>query len=101
MRCLTGVGGPGLVPVRQLNLFRRFFRQTRFCAFFPLGGGGTCIARRIASSNLIGFSGFKNFGTGISSSEFFPTNDPSSATRPTRGHACNQSAMAGFAAAHG
>jgi hypothetical protein len=61
------------VPVRQLNLSRRFFRQTRFCAFFPLGGGGTRIARRIASSNLIGFSGFKNFGTGISSSEFFPT----------------------------
>ena len=28
-------------------------------------------------------------------------NDPSSATRPTRGYACNQSAMAGFAAAHG
>ena len=28
-------------------------------------------------------------------------NDPSSATRPTRAHDCNQSAMAGFAAAHG
>ena len=28
-------------------------------------------------------------------------NDPSSATRPTSGHACNRSAMAGFAAAHG
>ena len=28
-------------------------------------------------------------------------NDPSSATRPTRAFACNRSAMAGFAAAHG
>jgi len=28
-------------------------------------------------------------------------NDPSSATRPTRGYDCNRSAMAGFAAAHG
>ena len=29
------------------------------------------------------------------------SNDPSSATRPTRAFACNQSAMAGFAAAYG
>jgi len=29
------------------------------------------------------------------------TNDPSSATRPTRRVDCNRSAMAGFAAAHG
>src|SRR4029453_735607 len=29
------------------------------------------------------------------------SNDPSPATRPTRGADCNQSAMAGFAAAHG
>ena len=28
-------------------------------------------------------------------------NDPSSATRPNRGHTCNRSAMAGFAGAHG
>jgi hypothetical protein len=34
-------------------------------AFFQLGGGGTRIARRIASSNLIGFSGFTNFALGI------------------------------------
>ena len=30
-----------------------------------------------------------------------PPNDPSSATRPTSGHDCNRSVMAGFAAAHG
>ena len=29
------------------------------------------------------------------------SNDPSSATRPTRMHDCNRDAMAGFAAAHG
>jgi len=44
---------------------RDFFRQTFRFAFFPLGGGGTRIARRIASSNLIGFCGFRNFGAGI------------------------------------
>jgi len=31
----------------------------------PVGGGGTRIALRIASSNLIGLFGFKNFGAGI------------------------------------
>jgi hypothetical protein len=54
VRCLAGVGGLGLVPVRQLNLSAAFFRQILRCAFLPLGGGGTRIARRIASSNLIG-----------------------------------------------
>ena len=30
-----------------------------------------------------------------------PPNDPSSATRPASGHACNREVRAGFAAAHG
>jgi len=40
----------------QTYVQRRFFRQTFFCAFLPLGGGGTRIARRIASPNLIACS---------------------------------------------
>jgi hypothetical protein len=39
-------------------------RQTFFFAFLPLGGGGTRIARRIASSNLIGWSDLYCFGSG-------------------------------------
>jgi len=47
------------------KIHRCFLRQTFRFAFFPVGGGGTRIARRIASSNLIGFSGFRNFVVGI------------------------------------
>jgi len=47
------------------RLFRSFFRQAFRLAFFPLGGGGTCTARRIASSNLIGLSGFRNLALGM------------------------------------
>jgi len=40
------------------------------------------------------------FGT-MSAGVFMEPNEKSSATRPAGRHDCNQSAMAGFAAAHG
>src|SRR5438105_1096413 len=62
------VAGSRFIDIKEIHFapplryrFRRFFCQTLRLAFLPLGGGGTLIALRIASSNLIGLSIFTGF----------------------------------------
>src|SRR6266487_3541031 len=69
-------------------------------------GKAKYLSQSLDKTRFIGLEGLRESAIYVKHHEFhgkvrMSPNDPSSATRPTRGHDCNRDAMAGFAAAHG